>query len=318
MERTVPPAAASLHHLDASDVVGAAYVGGTAAVTAFGLLLSLRGGPIAWATGQLLLAAAFVEWFVVLHECGHATLFRTRLANTIAGHLAGFFALIPFGMWTHVHRQHHKWTGWQDLDPTTATLVPRERGRVERLAVNVAWKLWIPLPSIVYRLGNFWSARRIASAHASSRRGAHIAAGVLGSAVVYAAIMWTAGPLALLRVCGASLLLAFVVQDLLILSQHTHVPMELSGGRPVPPHRALDQERYTRSLRLPPLASRLLLHVDAHELHHMYPFVPGPQLRRIAYQPAHEVGWWAWVRGARSMRGDLLLFANRHQTGFDL
>ena len=62
------------------------------------------------------------------------------------------------------------------------------------------------------------------------------------------------------------------------------------------PHRALDQAQYTRSLRLPAPVSRALLHFDAHELHHMYPFVPGYRLRDIAFEPAHEVAWWRWVR----------------------
>ena len=47
--------------------------------------------------------------------------------------LAAFFALIPFGCWKLIHGMHHHWTGWQDLDATTATLVPRPLSRVERM-----------------------------------------------------------------------------------------------------------------------------------------------------------------------------------------
>ena len=64
--------------------------------------------------------------------------------------------------------------------------------------------------------------------------------------------------------------------------------------------------------------SALVLHFDAHELHHMYPFVPGYYLRRIPYRPAHEIGWWRWVAGAKHMSGDVLLFENRDQSGWDL
>ena len=73
-----------------------------------------------------MLALALVQWFAVLHECGHETLFRGKRANSIVGQVAGFFALIPFYNWKRVHARHHKWTGWQDVDPTTAALVPRE------------------------------------------------------------------------------------------------------------------------------------------------------------------------------------------------
>jgi hypothetical protein len=61
-----------------------------------------------------------------------------------------------------------------------------------------------------------------------------------------------------------------------------------------------------------------VLHFDAHELHHMYPFVPGYHLHRIAYVPDNQIGWWQWIRGAKKMRGDVLLFQNRLESGYDL
>ena len=106
-----------------------------------------------------------------------------------------------------------------------------------------------------------------------------------------------------------------VVEDLLLLSQHAHVPQNVSAGSPVSPVPAVGQEIFTRSLRLPRWVSALLLHFDAHELHHMYPFVPGYHLRRIPYQPSHEIGWWEWVRVSKRLRGVVLLFHNRDQTG---
>lgn len=45
---------------------------------AAGLMLSSSHNPAAYALGQLLLAAAFVHAFVLLHEAGHNTLFAQR------------------------------------------------------------------------------------------------------------------------------------------------------------------------------------------------------------------------------------------------
>ena len=294
------------------------FAGCALALTGAGFWLSGRDSTAPWLTGQVMLAVAFVQWFAILHECGHVTLFRSRRLNLLTGHTAGLFALIPFGMWTYVHRQHHKWTGWQDLDPTTATLTPQPRGTVKRALVNVAWRLWLPLFSTVYRLTNFWNPGRMGQGLRSGDLRWPAIVDTTGCLAIYAVAAWQFGALGTLRLMGLALLIAFVIEDVLILSQHTHVPMELSHGRPVLPHRALEQERYTRSLRLPAWMSWLLLHVDAHELHHMYPFVPGYDLRRVSYQPENEVGWWAWLRRARGMRGDVLLFQNRHDTGFEL
>jgi hypothetical protein len=40
----------------------------------------------------------------------------------------------------------------------------------------------------------------------------------------------------------------------------------------------------------------------------MYPFVPGYHLRRVAYQPPNEVGWWQWLRASKRVDGVTLLF----------
>lgn len=313
-----PPRPAALRHLLATDAEGLRFFAANSVLTFAGVWLSLTGTVAAWAFGQILLGLAMVEWFVLLHECGHNTLFRQRRLNVAAGHIAGFFSLIPFSVWTHVHHLHHKWTGWQDLDPTTATLVPRRRGRFERGLVRFCWKYWVPMFATVYRAGTFWNPGRLLRYAEESRRTPHLISGYLTVLAVYTALGIWLGPAMLLRSTGLAIVIAFVLEDLLILSQHTHVPMDVSGGDRVAPHRAMEQERFTRSLRLPRLISRAVLHFDAHELHHMYPFVPGYRLRDIAYEPQNEIGWRQWIVAARRIPGDVLIFQNRRDTGFDL
>lgn len=312
-----PPRPAALTHLRPSDAIGMKVVLAATVVTAAGLTASTAGDWTMWALGQLLLAGAMVHWFVLLHECGHGTLFHSRRANAIAGHLAGVMSGIPFAAWSHVHRRHHRWTGWQDLDPTTAALTPRSRSHVVTMLVRTCWACWIPVFALTYRLTNFWHPRRLlGSADRSSAR--RMAAGAIALLAVYALVTSQLGLSVALLVFVPARLLALVVEEMLILSQHTHVPMDVSHGGRVSPHPAIDQETFTRSLRLPRGVSAWLLHVDAHELHHMYPFVPGYRLREIPYSPTNEVPWWRWCRDARSMPGDVLLFQNRRQTGIDL
>jgi fatty acid desaturase len=286
--------------------------------TAAGVALSLLDGWRPWAAGQVLLAVMLVQWFVILHECGHATLFRTRRYHRVAGRLAAFFSLIPYHAWTRVHGRHHKWTGWQDLDPTTASLVPRPLGRAERTIVNTCWRLWIPLFSILYRVNNYWQVPRLLRLFPKPEDRWAILLDVVVLLAVYGAVTFLAGPTLIARVTGVALLLSLGLEDLLLLSQHTHVPQNISAGAAVRPFPAIEQETFTRSLRLPPWVSAFILHFDAHELHHMYPFVPGYHLHRIRYTPENEVGWWHWVRGAKQMRGDVLLFQNRLDSGYDL
>jgi acyl-lipid omega-6 desaturase (Delta-12 desaturase) len=289
-----------------------------AATTASGVWLSLLSGPALWIAGQVLTAAALLHWFVLLHECGHETLFHSRRWHRVVGPIAGALSLIPFACWTRVHARHHKWTGWQDLDPTTAALVPRERSRASRALVNVCWRLWIPLFSCVYRIENYWNIARLWTIFPDPKERRAIRTGLVTLLAVYAAVLTLAGPAICLRAGGLAVLLSFVAEDVLLLSQHTHVPQHVSHGASVRPYPAPEQEIFTRSLRLPRWASAWLLHFDAHELHHMYPFVPGYHLRDIGYQPLHEIGWWQWVRGAKQLPGEVLLFQNREESGWEL
>ena len=141
-----PPTPSDLTHLRPSDAAGSAVILIAASATALALALSMRADLWLWLAGQVILAVALVQWFAILHECGHETLFRSRRVHGVIGQIAGFFSLIPFYNWKRVHGRHHKWTGWQDVDPTTATLVPRELSRAERMLVNVCWRFWIPTP----------------------------------------------------------------------------------------------------------------------------------------------------------------------------
>ena len=312
------PFPADLTHLRATNAAGLRVIATASAGTVLGLVLSFAGGWVPWLCGQALLAVMLVQWFVILHECGHETLFRTRRWHAAAGRVAAAFSLIPYHAWTRVHGRHHKWTGWQDLDPTTESLVPRPLGRVERTLVNTCWRLWIPLFSIIYRVSNYWHLARLLRMFPKPADRRALVRDVLTLVALYAVVTALVGPAAMLRACGLALLLSLAMEDLLLLSQHTHVPQNVSHGAAVKPFPAIEQEPFTRSLRLPALASAFVLHFDAHELHHMYPFVPGYYLRRIPYSPENEIGWWQWISRAKRIPGDVLLFQNRLETGFDV
>jgi acyl-lipid omega-6 desaturase (Delta-12 desaturase) len=316
--RAHPPTPSDLTHLRPSDAAGSAVILAAAGGTAIALALSSRGEVWLWLLGQAVLAVSIVQWFAILHECGHETLFRTRRIHGLVGQIAGFFSMIPFYNWKRVHGRHHKWTGWQDVDPTTATLVPRELSRAERVLVNVCWRFWIPLFSVLYRVNNFWNWPRLRTLFEKSEDRRRLAVSSVALLAVYAVVVMLVGPRALLRLAGLGVLLSLIAEDLLLLSQHTHIPQQLSRGEPVRPFPTIEQEVFTRSLVFPRWLSALLLHIDAHELHHMYPFVPGYRLGGIAYETENEIGVWTWVWRARAMRGELFLFHNRLETGADI
>lgn len=264
--------------------------------------------PAAYLAGQLLLALGFTQALVLLHEAGHRTLFRQRWLNDVIGILAGFLALIPYASWRPIHARHHRYTGWQDLDATTESLTPRALSTLERALINFAWRSWMPLFSLIYRVQNYWNISRIRPYLGRSIRPNRLRAFAVFQLLGYLALMAWWGWWESLVLIGPGLLLALAFQDILLLSQHTHMPTHLSQGRAVHPFPPLAQGIFTRSLRLPAWLSWLLLHFDAHELHHLYPAVPGYLLRQIPYAPPNEVHWLAWLRQAKRMSGSHFLF----------
>ncbi|MEZ6134217.1 MAG: fatty acid desaturase [Pirellulaceae bacterium] len=127
-----PPPACEYSKLKPSDWLGALYFTGCGSMTGVAIYLSTSNQYAIWLVGQILLSLAMLQWFVLIHEAGHKTLFRRSMLNRLSGHTASLFAGIPFDCWVLVHAAHHRWTGWQDLDATTATLVPRKLRLWER------------------------------------------------------------------------------------------------------------------------------------------------------------------------------------------
>jgi len=312
-------ASAAVIHLRPTNRAGLACFLVAVAVTGTGLWLSHGTHVGAWFVGQLLVAAGFMEWFCLLHECGHETLFRSRVCNRLTGHLAGFFSLIPFCSWRRVHALHHRWTGWQDLDPTTEGLVQKPANRWLLRAANFCWRCWIPLFSVVYRLENYWHLPRLRRrvGGGAGFRGLVVNAVVLIALYGLVVLMW--GWLAILQWVGLGLCLGLMFQDMFLLSQHTHLPQQRSYQQPVSPFPPVEQEVFTRSLVFPRWFSRwILIGADAHELHHMFPFVPGYRIHAIPYETHHAMSWWRWMRAARQIPAEVFLYQNRTETGFDI
>jgi fatty acid desaturase len=315
LENRISAAELASNRFKASNALGWVHSVGVAAITIGGAMIA-SAGTLGWIAGQLLLALAFVQWFIILHECGHETMFRSSRLNSTAGRIASIFSLIPWKSWKRVHASHHRWTGWQDLDPTTASLVPRKLGSAERAFINTSWRFWLPAFSILYRVGNYWNLPRLRKLYPGKDQWQPLFLGAGCHVVVCAAGIYLLGAAWVVKTAGVGLLLALMIEDPLLLSQHTHIPQNVSRGKRVRPFGAFEQESFTRSLKFPAWISRyVLFNFDAHELHHMYPFVPGYRLREIPYTPVNEVHWWTWLKTVKGLRAEHFLFQNQNDSG---
>ena len=76
--------------------------------------LSMRSLEISfWLTLPLsILTAGFmVRIFIIFHDCGHGSFFKSRQANVWLGRITGFLVFTPYQRWTHDHAIHHATAG---------------------------------------------------------------------------------------------------------------------------------------------------------------------------------------------------------------
>ena len=69
-----------------------------------------------WITLPLaVLAGAFlVRVFIIFHDCGHGSFFKSRAANDVWGFICGIMTFTPYYHWRWEHSLHHATSG--DLD----------------------------------------------------------------------------------------------------------------------------------------------------------------------------------------------------------
>ncbi len=69
-----------------------------------------------WLTLALALPAAglMVRLFIIQHDCGHGSYFRTPRANEIVGSLCSMATFTPYANWRRQHANHH--AVWNNLD----------------------------------------------------------------------------------------------------------------------------------------------------------------------------------------------------------
>lgn len=66
------------------------------------------------------LAAGFlVRIFIIQHDCGHGSFFRSRRANNILGGACSLLTLAPYAFWRRQHARHHG--SWNNLDRRAAS-----------------------------------------------------------------------------------------------------------------------------------------------------------------------------------------------------
>jgi len=236
-----------------------------------------------WLTLLLAIPAGgfMMRIFIIHHDCGHGSFFRSRTANDIVGFITGVLTLTPYHFWRWEHAVHHAGSG--DLDR-------RDLGAVWTLTVQEyldapLWKrilyrlvrnpfvLLVFVPSILFLI-----LHRFASARASRRD--------------RWSVYWT-NFLILLMAVGLSLLMglkAYLVIQLTVMAVSGtagvwlfYVQHQFEGVN----WRRHDEWDYTSAAlegssyyKLPRILQWFSGNIGFHHIHHLSPRIPNYYLER--------------------------------------
>jgi omega-6 fatty acid desaturase (delta-12 desaturase) len=90
-------------------------------------------------------AAFMVRLFILHHDCGHGSFFRSKAANDIVGIITGAMTLTPYQHWRWTHAMHHGSSG--DLDH-------RGYGDIPTFTISEYYAM-SPIKRLIYRIYRF-------------------------------------------------------------------------------------------------------------------------------------------------------------------
>jgi omega-6 fatty acid desaturase (delta-12 desaturase) len=144
----------------------------------------------------LLTAAFMVRLFIIFHDCGHGSFFKSRTANHILGAITGVLTFTPYYHWRWEHAVHHSSSGDLDRrgtgDVWTLTVQEYlESSRWKRFAYRLArnpFVLFVLAPLFLFLI---W--QRIPNPKAGSRERRSVYWTNLGLLVMAAGLIWIFG-----------------------------------------------------------------------------------------------------------------------------
>lgn len=237
-------------------------------------------------------AAAFmVRLFVIQHDCGHGSFFRSALANNMVGRILGVITLTPYDYWRRAHAAHHATSGNLDRrgigDINTLTVAEyRGLGRWGRFAYR-----FYRHPLVMFGLGPvylFVLKHRLPLDLPLARREMWLSvlATNLAIAATMTALMLAVGPIGLLKIQAPMILLASSLGVWMFFVQHQF--QDAHWRRDGAWNVQVAALRGSSHYLLPGVLRWLTANIGLHHVHHLCSRIPNYHLQDCVGQ-IHEL-----------------------------
>lgn len=271
----------------ANNGTGLAMVVGEASLFLAGLywLSLLQPWSIGFIALQILLGSSVFRLFVLMHDCGHYSLFRTRWLNTLFGLLTSMPGLVPLEGWRENHYKHHRWVGIRDKDPSAVGLISFEQkkqySRLYVTLLRLIWVLRLPVPALTFIINSLWLCSFRLTRQGQYKRAAKVLFSSLVAVAPHGlAVAWL-GASTYLTYFGPILLAWLLWYEMINLPHHSGL-YSLDSTQHPEPLALYEQQRVSRSTHVPTwLSAVLCYHFTLHAEHHLFPLIPWHHLPAV-------------------------------------
>ena len=225
-------------------------------------------------------AAGFlIRIFIIFHDCGHGSFFRSKMLSRIVGIITGLLTFTPYHKWTREHKEHHA---------TVGNLDKRGVGDVKTLTIEEYMKLspWKRFSYRFYRhplflLGVapflvFVVQNRLPKNYMSLKEHVYHQLNNLALVIAIALIIWAIGWKAYLLIQLPVLYIASVHGVWLFYVQHQYENVVWTRGQEWNyKNIALQGSSY---FKLPKVLQWFTGNIGFHHIHHLSPRIPNYKL----------------------------------------
>jgi omega-6 fatty acid desaturase (delta-12 desaturase) len=226
-------------------------------------------------------AGLLVRIFIIQHDCGHGSFFKSSKANDLVGTICGFLTMVPYHQWRHEHAIHHATSG--DLerrgvgDVTTLTvgeyLALSRGGRFQYRVYRNPFTLMVIGP-----LYNFALKPRFAGKHSGRRERRSVYLTDAALAAIWLSLSSLVGFTAVLAVWLPVFMISGAAGIWLFYVQHQYENTYWQPGE--------EWDYATAALlgssyyKLPRALQWFSGNIGFHHVHHLSPKIPNYKLQR--------------------------------------
>jgi omega-6 fatty acid desaturase (delta-12 desaturase) len=251
-------------------------------------------------------AAGFlIRIFIIFHDCGHGSFFKSRLLSRIVGIVTGLMTFTPYHKWHREHKEHHA---------TVGNLDKRGVGDVKTLTIDEFLKL-SPWKRFIYRFYRhplflfgiapflvFVVQNRLPKKYMNLREHVYLHLTNFALAATIVLMMWAIGWKAYLLIQIPVLYTASVHGVWLFYVQHQYENVVWTRGKEWNyKNIALQGSSY---FKLPRILQWFTGNIGFHHIHHLSPKIPNYKLpacfkENILFQDIKPVTFFSSLRSLK-------------------